>query len=101
MALPRWKYRFRYSNIMFIVSGFTIAIVFGSIAELARSSQAERKPSRDSRMCDLTGSWVMTNASREVLPDGLRKASAKILLKPEWEFRRFRDAWLILCPRAP
>jgi hypothetical protein len=28
MALPRWKYRFRYSSIVFIVSGFTIAALF-------------------------------------------------------------------------
>lgn len=28
----------------------------------------------------------MTNASRQVLPDGLRKASAKILLNPDGSF---------------
>jgi hypothetical protein len=27
---------------------------------------------------DLTGNWVKTDASRQILPDGLRNASAKI-----------------------
>jgi hypothetical protein len=35
---------------------------------------------------DLTGSWVMTDASRQILPDRLRNASAKIVLSPDGSF---------------
>jgi hypothetical protein len=35
---------------------------------------------------DLTGSWVMTDASRQFLPDKLRKASAKIVLNADGSF---------------
>ncbi|MGH9411824.1 MAG: hypothetical protein ACRD1V_20500 [Vicinamibacterales bacterium] len=38
------------------------------------------------RPSDVSGTWTLTEGSRQVLPDGLQKASASLVLKPDGTF---------------